>query len=80
MVTKILKWGNSLGLRIPKFFAKQAGVEEGSHVDISINGDQLVIRLMRSAKFSLNELLAQVSDDNIHDEIQTGDAVGREIW
>ena len=27
MVTKIQKWGNSLGLRIPKSFAKEAGVD-----------------------------------------------------
>ena len=36
MQTKVQKWGNSLGLRIPKSFAEQAGVEAGSEVDLSV--------------------------------------------
>jgi antitoxin MazE len=80
MVTKILKWGNSLGLRIPKSFAKQAGVEEGSTVDLSLEGDHLVIRAVRAVEYRLSDLLSQVREDNLHDEISTGDAVGREVW
>lgn len=80
MVTRILKWGNSLGLRIPKSFAKQAGVEEGSTVDIVLEGDHLVIRAVKSNEYHLSDLLSQVREDNLHDEISTGDAVGREVW
>lgn len=80
MVTRILKWGNSLGLRIPKSFAKQAGVEEGSKVDIALEGDHLVIRAVKPKEYHLSDLLSQVREDNLHDEISTGDAVGREVW
>ncbi len=80
MVTKIQKWGNSLGLRIPKSFASEAGVEEGSAVDIFLEGDRLVIRPLKTARYQLSDLLSQVSEDNRHDEISTGDAVGRESW
>ena len=80
MVTKILKWGNSLGLRIPKAFAKEAGVDEGSDVDISLDGDRIVIRLARPASYQLNDLVSQVREDNIHDEVSTGKPVGREAW
>ena len=80
MVTRIQKWGNSLGLRIPKSFAKEAGVEEGSAVDISIDGNRLVIQPIRSSKYELKELLLEVREDNLHEEIPTGDAVGREGW
>ncbi len=80
MVTKIQKWGNSLGLRIPKSFAKDAAIEEGSAVDISLEGDRLVIRAVRTARFQLSELLSQVREDNLHGEISTGDAIGREAW
>ena len=80
MVTKIQKWGNSLGLRIPKSFAKEAGVEEGSAVDISLEGDRLVICPLRKDKYHLSDLLSQVREDNLHKEISTGDAVGREVW
>lgn len=80
MVIKILKWGNSLGLRIPKSFAKEAGVEEGSAVDIALEGDHLVIRPVRPVKYKLADMLSQVREDNLHEEITTGDAVGREAW
>jgi antitoxin MazE len=80
MVTKIQKWGNSLGLRIPKSFAKEAGVDEGSAVDIFLEGDRLVIRPVRRERYQLSDLLSQVREDNLHEEISTGDAVGRESW
>ena len=80
MVIKILKWGNSLGLRIPKSFAKETGVKEGSSVDISIDGNRLVIRPVRPIKYKLSEMLSRVCEDNIHDEISTGEAEGGEAW
>jgi len=75
-----MKWGNSLGLRIPKAFAKEAGVEEGSAVDISLEGDRLVIRPVKAARYQLSDLLSRVREDKLHEEISTGDAVGREAW
>jgi len=80
MVTRILKWGNSLGLRIPKSFAKQAGVEEGSSVDVALERDRLVVRAVKAREYRLSHLLSQVCEDNLHDEYSTGDAVGREVW
>ena len=80
MVTKIQRWGNSLGLRIPKSFAVDAGVEEGSEVDISIEGDRLVIRAVRPARYELKELVSLIREDNVHEEIPTGRRVGREVW
>ena len=80
MVTKIKKWGNSLGLRIPKSFAKEAGVEDGSDVDISLEEDRIVIRPLQRGRYHLSDLLSRVRDDNLHEEISTGDAVGREAW
>jgi len=80
MVTKILKWGNSLGLRIPKSFAKEAGVEEGSAVDISLDGDRIVIRPASTVRYRADDLASEIREDNIHEEIETGDSVGREVW
>ncbi len=80
MVKKIQKWGNSLALRIPQSFAKEAGVEEGSIVDISVQGDRLVIQTVRRVKYDLDDLLSQVREENLHDEFDTGRPVGREAW
>ena len=80
MVTRILKWGTSLGVRIPKSFAIEAGVEEGSAVEISLDGDRIVIRLANSVRYRISDLVSEIREDNIHEEIPTGDSVGREVW
>lgn len=80
MRTKIQKWGNSLGLRIPKSFAEEAEVEAGSEVNLSVEDGELVIRPIRKPKYRLADLLRKVTPDNVHEEIETGDPVGREIW
>jgi antitoxin MazE len=80
VVIKILKWGNSLGLRIPKSFANEAGIEEGSAVDISLDGDRIVIRPAEPVRYKISDLVSEIREDNIHEEIDTGDAVGREGW
>lgn len=80
MVTRIQRWGNSLGLRIPKSMAEEAGVEEGSQVDVSMDGDRLVIRPVRPVKYELRNLVSQIREDNIHEEIEWGPPKGREVW
>ena len=39
----ILKWGNSLALRIPSAIAKQLGINEGAEVKFHVDGKRLVI-------------------------------------
>lgn len=80
MRTKIVKWGNSLGLRIPKAFAEEVRVGEGSEVDLSMENGNLVVKVMDPGKLDLNDLLDKITDDNIHGEADTGDAVGDEAW
>lgn len=80
MQIKIQKWGNSLGLRIPKAFAEEVGVAAGSEVDLSLESGELVIRPSRSHKYTLADLLRRVTDDNVHGETDTGLPAGREVW
>ena len=80
METKIRKWGNSLGLRIPRSFAAEAQVEEGATVDLSVKNGQLLVRPLRGRKYSLNAILSKVNRRNLHGEFSTGKAVGREAW
>lgn len=80
METKIQKWGNSLGLRIPRSFAAEARVEAGATVDLSVENGQLLVRPLRGRKYSLSALLRRVNRRNLHGEVSTGNAVGREIW
>ncbi|MGE5482611.1 MAG: AbrB/MazE/SpoVT family DNA-binding domain-containing protein [Bacteroidota bacterium] len=79
MITKVQKWGNSLAIRIPRGFAEQLMVQQDSEVDLSLDGDRLIIE-PRRANPSLSALLAQVTDENIHGEVATGEPAGREVW
>ena len=74
---QVQKWGNSLGIRIPKSVAVKVGLEEGSEVDLDVQDGCLVIKPKSAA---LDELLAQVTPENLHKEVSTGEAQGRESW
>jgi antitoxin MazE len=80
MLTHIQKWGNSLALRIPQSVAREIGLSQDSSVEISLVDGKLVIAPVIKRKLTLAKLLAQVTDENIHHEVDTGSAVGREAW
>ncbi len=80
MLTKVQKWGNSLGLRIPRTFAADAKVEPGSVVDIALERGGLMVRPARRKKYALADLLKGITKRNLHGEVATGDPVGREVW
>jgi len=80
MQTTIRKWGNSLAVRIPKAFIKEAHVAYGTAVDLSIDDGKIVINPLRETEYRLEDLLKGVTKRNLHAEIETGKAVGREVW
>ena len=80
MLARIQKWGNSLGVRIPKSLAVEAQVEAGSTVDIRVENGDLIIRPVRRRRYVLSELIEGVSSRNLHEEISTGDPIGRDAW
>ena len=80
MRTKVVKWGNSLGLRIPKSFAEEIQVAAGSEIELSLEEGRLVIEVARKPRFDLEDLLSGVTETNLHGETDTGDAVGGELW
>lgn len=80
MEAQVQKWGHSLALRIPSAFAKKTRIKSGSRVDLSEVKGKLVITLIEPEEPTLDMLLAGVTDDNLHHEVTTGDAVGNETW
>ncbi|MGH2362166.1 MAG: AbrB/MazE/SpoVT family DNA-binding domain-containing protein [bacterium] len=80
MRARVQKWGHSLALRIPKPFAIDAGVGEGSVVEMSVSEGRLVAAPVRVRKVHLRDLLAKVTRANLHDEVDSGARVGREAW
>jgi antitoxin MazE len=80
MRTKIQRWGNSLGLRIPRSFAEEAGIGVGSEVDLSIQDGDLLVKPARRRTYKLEELIRRITAKNLHGEVDTGGPVGREVW
>ena len=80
MRCKVQKWGNSLEIRIPKAFANEVGFQQDGEVDISVVDGQLVISQWVGRTPSLEDLLAGVTEDNLHSEVFSGSAVGKEAW
>ena len=75
---KIQKWGNSLAVRIPKSYAKDINIEQGSIIDIIREKDNIIISPKHKKK-NLKELLDKISKENIHQEIDSGEPSGNEI-
>ena len=80
MESRVQKWGNSLALRIPKPLATEVGLADNSAVELSLRDGRLIITPLVKPKASLASLLSQVTEKNKHHEIDTGPAVGGEVW
>jgi antitoxin MazE len=80
MHTKVQRWGNSLAVRIPKAIADQVGLSQGALVDLGVEAGALSVRPVSPPEYCLDALLAAVTDENRHDEIDTGGPLGEEAW
>jgi len=76
--SQIVKWGNSLAIRIPKPVAEQAGVREGDSLVIEASAGRIQLRRRKQRVPSLRELVAQIKPENRYAEIATGPAQGKE--
>lgn len=80
MRSHVKKWGNSLALRIPKLLADEVGLKENAPVDLSLHNGVLVASPVAKKEFTLEGLLELVTEENVHGEVETGAAVGKEAW
>jgi len=80
MQSRIQKWGNSLALRIPKPFAREIGLSRGTPVDMLLKDGKLIVTPAPKPHMILEQLLEQFTENNIHREIDTGSATGKEAW
>jgi antitoxin MazE len=77
MQVHISKWGNSLGVRVPKDVAAKLGLTEGSRVDVTVEGDRIVISTKRPV-YTLEELLVGMTPKAMREAFDWGPDVGRE--
>jgi antitoxin MazE len=75
---QVVKWGNSLAVRIPKAVAEEARLKEGDAIVIKAARGRIVLQPTERIP-TLKELVAQITPENRHDEIQMGPEMGKEI-
>jgi antitoxin MazE len=80
MRIRVQKWGNSLALRIPKSFAAETALGQGAEVDLTLEEGRLVVTPLVHSEYTLDDLLSRITPENLHREIDTGPAVGDEVW
>lgn len=78
MRVQIKKWGNSASVRIPASIMATAGLDVGQEVDVREDEGRVVIEPMRRT-YRLDALLAKMTSDTFHDQIDFGPAVGDEL-
>ena len=79
MQTKVQKWGNSLGVRIPRGLAEELGLGAGAEVRLTAKDGELVLSPAVPSRLRLADLLEAITPENIHASVDTGDAVGAEV-
>lgn len=80
MFTTVSKWGNSRALRIRKDIALDAGLDFGAKVELRVVDGTLHVIPIKESKCTLEELVAQITPENRHSEIDWGPPVGKEVW
>jgi antitoxin MazE len=78
MSVKIQKWGNSLGVRIPKTIIEKVNLSENSEVVIESKNGTIVI-FPAKKQYSLDSLLEQITKGNLHSE-EDFKSEGKEVW
>ncbi len=81
MRSRIQKWGNSLAMRIPRPLAAEMHLGSDSAVDLTLVEGRLVVTpIAEDDELTLQALLASVTEQNRHGEVNSGPAVGAEVW
>ena len=76
---KIVKWGNSMAIRLPKIVLRDAGLQEGDTLVFGAKNGAIVAKPVKK-KLVLEDLLAKISPENVHEEVDWGKPRGKEAW
>ena len=80
MATKVQKWGNSQGIRLPKNVLESARLEVGDSVAVEAHNGQIVITKVSKPKFNLAEMVAEMPKTYEVLEDSFGKPMGKEAW
>ncbi|MGH7097650.1 MAG: AbrB/MazE/SpoVT family DNA-binding domain-containing protein [Stellaceae bacterium] len=75
---QVARWGNSLGLRVPKNIASQIGLRAGARVEIAAEGERIILTPARR-RYVLSDLLEGATPETMRDAFDWRSDRGREI-
>jgi antitoxin MazE len=76
---KVSMWDNSLGVKLPQVITQQIKLQEGELVNISVEKNKIILSPIKP-KYTLDELLKNMTPEMQHDELDWGESVGEETW
>ena len=80
METRIQKWGNSDGIRIPSNILKSLNIKTNDILNIEQDGEKIIITVPKKKKISVEEKFKEYHGKNIAKEFSWDENIGREIW
>lgn len=80
MKAVVKKWGNSASVRIPAAVMQAAHLQLDEPVDVREEAGRVVIEPLRRKEYDLEELVKGITRANLHEEIDFGGPVGKEVW
>lgn len=80
MEAVIKKWGNSAAVRLPASIMKAAKISLEQPVEIHAEDNRVVIQPVQAHDYALDDLVAKITTANRHAAVDTGPAVGAEVW
>ena len=79
MQVTMRKWGNSIGVRIPAGILTELNLSAEKKVDVRAEAGRIIIEPIIDSQETLEQLLGQITPDNLHSEIDFGQPVGKEL-
>lgn len=79
MQVTVKKWGNSASIRIPAGIMQAARLHLDDVVDVREQDGRIVIDPIRPNEYDLAQLLAAITPENLHGEVDFGAPVGQEL-
>ncbi len=80
METRLQKWGNSLGIRIPSTILKSLNLKSNDRIDLICEDDKIVISKVKIKKISLEERFRNYNGKNLAKDFEWDLPRGNEIW
>ena len=81
LTVTVAKWGNSIGIRLPKEVAISGQISIGDNLHIEATEDVITLKKVKTIKkYDLADLLSGMEDYPKEDIVDWGSPVGREVW